>query len=188
MNAHIFTASKAPWHSITDELPQYEAYSPNENSKVYPDRVLPQRPAGIVRGSCLCDAIQFHITEPFKIVHNCHCSRCRRARAAAFTTNGFTSINGVRFIKGESSIKLYKVPDAKFFTHAFCENCGSGMPRTDPQRSIAVIPLGSLDDDPGAGAMDHIYTDDKAIWYDITDDLPVFSKAPGVTLNRRAQP
>ena len=176
--AHIFTASKAPWHEITDNLPQYEAYTPNENNKVYPDKELPAPIPGVVRGSCLCDAIQFHVTEPFGIVHNCYCSRCRRARAAAFTTNGFTSADGVNFIKGESNIKLYKVPEAKFFTHAFCDNCGSGVPRKDPDRSIAVIPLGALDDDPGSGAVDHIYVDDKAQWYNITDDLPAFSQVP----------
>ncbi len=26
--AHIFAASRAPWHEITDELPQYEEWSP----------------------------------------------------------------------------------------------------------------------------------------------------------------
>ena len=178
VECHIFIASKAPWQDITDKLPQYDAYPPNENYTVYPDKILPKPVPGVVRGSCLCNAIQFHITEPFKIVHNCHCSRCRRARAAAFTTNGFTSMDGVTFIKGESSIKLYKVPEAKFFTHAFCATCGSGVPRKDPGRGIAVIPLGALDDEPDSSAVDHIYIDDKAHWYHITDDLPAFSQTP----------
>ena len=178
VDAHIFTASKAPWYNIKDSLPQHDAYTPNDNNKVYPDKVLTQPQPGIVRGSCLCDAIQFHVTEPFKVVHNCHCSRCRRARGAAFTTNGFTSIDGVDFIKGESKIKVYKIPQAKFFTHAFCECCGSGIPRKDPQRGIAVIPLGALDDDPGCGAVDHIFADDSVSWYSICDGLPVFSQMP----------
>lgn len=176
--AHIFTASKAPWHEITDNLPQFAAYMTNDDGKIYPDKELAPRMQGIVRGSCLCDAVQFQVTEPFKIIHNCHCSRCRRARAAAFTTNGFTSIDAVDFIKGESNIKLYKVPEAEFFTHAFCDQCGSGVPRKDPGRGIAVIPLGALDDDPGSSAADHIYVQDKAHWYDITDDLPAFAQMP----------
>jgi hypothetical protein len=178
VDAHIFITSKAPWHAITDQLPQFEAYPPSEISKVYPDKSLPARPQGVLRGSCLCDAIQFNVTEAFRVVHNCHCSRCRRARAAAFTTNGFTSINGVHFVRGESRVKLYKVPDAKFFTHAFCNQCGSGVPRKDPDRGIAIIPLGALDDDPGAGAVDHIFTHDRAQWFDITDNLPIFAQEP----------
>ena len=52
------------------------------------------------------------------------------------------------------------------------------MPRLDPGRQIAVIPFGSLDDDPGVKAVDHIYVDYKAKWYEITDDLPTFAEAP----------
>ena len=129
-------------------------------------------PEGVVRGSCLCDSIQFRVTKPLKIAHNCYCTRCRRARAAAHASNGFTDFDGVLFIKGEDRLKTYKLPDAQFFTQVFCEICGSKMPRLDPARNLAVIPLGSLDDDPGVRPMDHIYVAYKCEWYDITDDLP----------------
>ena len=51
--------------------------------------------------------------------------------------------------------------------------------RALPERKIAVIPLGSLDDDPGRGAQEHIYTGSKAPWYEITDGLPRFEAQPG---------
>jgi hypothetical protein len=60
----------------------------------------------------------------------------------------------------------------------FCEICGSKMPRLDRDRHLAVIPLGSLDDDPGIRPMDHIYVAYKCEWYDITDDLPGFAEGP----------
>lgn len=176
--AHIFINSKARWHTVSDQLPQFEAYPPPIDCDVYPDKLLSKRPEGKLRGSCLCDAVQFHVTEPFRTVHHCHCSRCRRARSAAFATNGFTSMDGVDFVKGESDLMLYKVPGAKFFTHVYCRRCGSGMPRKDPDRRIAVTPLGALDDDPVSGAVDHIYTKDRAKWYEISDDLPAFPQAP----------
>ena len=118
------------------------------------------------------------MTEPFKVVHNCHCSRCRRARAAAFTTNGFTSSDGVRFTRGEEHVKVYKLPEARYFTQAFCDTCGSGLPRIDSERKLAAIPLGALDDDPGQGPVDHIFVDSKADWYRIGDELPQFSQGP----------
>ena len=40
-------------------------------------------------------------------------------------------------------------------------------------------PFGSLDDDPGRGADDHIFVASKAPWHEITDDLPRFDEAPG---------
>ena len=122
--------------------------------------------------------MQFHVTKPFKIAHNCYCTRCRRARAAAHASNGFTDFDGVTFIKGGGLLKTYKLPDAQYFTQVFCEICGSKMPRLDRDRNLAVIPLGSLDDDPGIRPMDHIYVAYKCEWYDITDDLPGFAEGP----------
>ena len=176
--AHIFVAHKAPWHDITGDLPRHDDYEPGTGGAPRADPELRPAVEGGIRGGCLCGAIQFEVVEPFTVVHNCHCSRCRHARAAAHTTNGFTSMEGVRFTKGEEHIKTYKVPEAKHFTHAFCGTCGCGMPRIDPGRQIAVTPLGSLDDDPGVKAVDNIFVAHKAGWYEITDDLPAYDEGP----------
>ena len=187
--SNIFVAHKAPWHDITGDLPQYEDFPPDMGGGALfgtltdlgapmADPELAPKRSGGVRGGCLCGAIEFEVVEPFKVVHNCHCSRCRRARAAAHTTNGFTSMKGVIFSKGEEHIKTYKVPGAQHFTHAFCDSCGCGMPRIDPGRQIAVTPLGALDDDPGTKAVDNIFVAHKAQWYEITDDLPSYEEGP----------
>jgi len=52
------------------------------------------------------------------------------------------------------------------------------MTRLDRDRNLAVIPLGSLDDDPSIRPMDHTYVAYKCEWYDITDDLPIFKEGP----------
>ena len=57
-------------------------------------------------------------------------------------------------------------------------DCGSGLPRLDEERQVAVVPFGSLDDDPGRGADDHIFVASKSSWYPITDNLPQFKGAP----------
>ena len=175
---HIFVGSKAPWHSITDRLPQHDAYDSDSNLPVVERPEAPPSSDGKCRGSCLCATVVFNVIEPFKVVHNCHCSRCRKARAAAHTTNGFVSVDGVEFVSGEDNLVDYKVPDAKFFTHVFCKTCGSGMPRRDPARGLTAVPLGALDEDPGAGAVDNIFVNDKAPWYEITDSLPTFEEGP----------
>ena len=113
-----------------------------------------------------------------KAAYNCHCQRCRRGRAAAHASNGFTSGSGVTFIQGEDNLKSYKLPEAQHFTQVFCKTCGSLMPRVDPGRDIAVIPLGSLDDDPGIKPIAHIHTNSMAGWHDITDDTPQKPEGP----------
>ncbi len=178
VEAHIMVGSKAPWYEITDDLVQYNIYPPGENLPVYPNKTLLPATEGVLRGSCLCGAVEFEVVEPFKVIHNCHCSRCRRARAAAFTTNGFVSSSGVQFVKGIEHVSFYRLPEAKYFTHAFCDVCGSGMPRIDEQRKIAAVPLGALDDDPGSGPVDHLFTANKVHWFEIHGDLPVFEGMP----------
>ena len=169
---HIFTASKAPWHAITDGLPQHHAYPAATGLDETPIAPRQSGTSGLMHGSGLCDGVAFEVCGPFTIVHNCHCRRCRKARAAAHTTNGFVPIDAVRFLRGEDLLVRYKVPEAKVFRQDFCRVCGSGMPVLRSETGNAGIPLGSLDGEAGQGAVDHIFTGSKAPWYEITGDLP----------------
>ena len=109
---------------------------------------------------------------------NCYCGRCRKARAAGHATNLLVAEDGLRFTRGEDELGSYKVPDARFFTHVFCRTCGSSMPRTDRERGFAVIPMGSLDDDPGFRPKGHIFVSDRAPWIGIHDELPQHEASP----------
>ena len=42
---------------------------------------------------------------------------------------------------------------------------------------MAVIPLGSLDDDPGRQVEHHIFVGSRAPWYEFEDGLPRFDEA-----------
>lgn len=169
---HIFAGSKAPWVEIGDGLPAWDAYPPGVDVPSLPD--LPARlPDGATpRGSCLCGAVTFVVEGAPLRAYNCHCSRCRKARAAAFASNLFVAADGLRLVQGTELLASYKVPEARFFTTVFCRRCGSKMPRVSPERGIAIVPLGSLDDDPGIRPQRHIFVGSKAPRYDITDDLP----------------
>jgi hypothetical protein len=169
--AHIFVASKAPWYEIRDDVARFDAYPAGFEAPIVPDR-SPLDPPGVVRGSCLCGGVTFVVEgEPFRAV-NCHCGRCRRARSAAHAANLFTSADGVRFTRGDGNRASFKLPEARFFSQVFCRTCGSPMPRIDPERGIAVVPMGSLDDDPGIRPQYHIFVGSKAPWFEIADDLP----------------
>ena len=52
------------------------------------------------------------------------------------------------------------------------------MPHLDPSRPRVAIPFGSLDNDPGRGAGDHIYCGSKAPWHAIAGDLPQHAERP----------
>ena len=99
-----------------------------------------------------------------------------RARGTAHATNTFVPLERFRWLRGESRVQSYKVPDARFFTQAFCSLCGSPQPRVDTERGIAVIPAGSIDGDPGVKIREHIFVDSKAPWFEIADTLPRYAE------------
>ena len=175
----IFVVDNAPWHDLTGHLPRHDAYPLETGLPSVPDKDPPLEPDGAARGSCLCGGVAYRVTAPFTEAHYCHCSRCRRARAAAYASNAFTSLDGVAFEKGVDNLRSFKPPGARYFTQVFCKTCGSPMPRRDPERGVAIVPMGGLDDDPGVKPRDHIFTAYKAGWHEITGDLPRFEEGPG---------
>lgn len=173
---HIFVASKAPWYDLTDDLPRWDAYPDGVGMPAL--ETLPERQAhaGNPRGSCLCGAVAFEVTGKIVRTMNCHCTRCRKARGAAHGSNFFTE--SVRFTRGEDRLATYKVPEARYFMQIFCTTCGSPMPRVDKDRGFAVVPMGSMDDDPGVHPEAHIFVGSMAPWFTITDGLPQYEEGP----------
>jgi hypothetical protein len=177
---HIFAGSKAPWHTITDLLPQHTAYPPGwgEGGIDQPDADKPMSLDGRMTGRCLCGDVAFEVQEPPLRMFNCHCSRCRRSRGGAHATNLFYPMTALRWLRGENKIHHYALPGAKFFGTAFCERCGSFVPRIVAGRNAAVVPAGSLDGDPGIRPTAHVFVGSKAPWFEITDATPQFEAMP----------
>lgn len=177
LDSHIFVADKAPWHDISDDAPQFDAYPPEFGM---PSVEFEKRPAaanGAVAGSCLCGAVAYEFDPPGDRMVLCHCSRCRRSRSAAHSAQIFVSADRFRWTRGEDQLVPYKVPEAKYFAPSFCRTCGSLMPRVG-ESGVAIIPAGSLDQDPDIRPQLHIFVDSKAPWFAITDSLPQFGDMP----------
>jgi hypothetical protein len=175
--AHMFVGSKAPWHTITDDLPRYEEYPPEFGAAGLQRPTVEPRP-GIAEGSCLCGAVAYEATGEPVFMQSCHCTRCRRVRGAAHGTNIFYKAPQFRWARGEDLVAEYKLPEARFYTAAFCRRCGGALPKVSLERGMAVIPAGSLDTNPPMRPQRHIFTNYKASWFEITDALPRFAEGP----------
>ena len=177
VEAHIFTASKAPWFELPRGAACFDAYPSGVDAPLLPDRTALGAP-GALRGSCLCGGVRFAIHEPPRIARYCHCGRCRKARAAAHAANLFVPESALTFTLGAERLVSYKIPEALRFTQSFCRDCGGKLPRVDPERRLAVVPMGALDDDPGIRPQEHIFVRAKAAWDEIGDDLPQHAEYP----------
>ena len=125
----------------------------------------------MIRGSCLCGGVAFEASNPLDF-RNCHCSRCRKQRGAAYAPNIFVKTEDFRWLRGEDLLITYRLPTAERFGNVFCRTCGSPMPRHVTKLDRVVIPAGPLDDDPGIRATSHIFVGSKAPWHEVTDGLP----------------
>lgn len=175
---HIFAGSRLPGFEITDDLPRFDEYPPEWGDLRSVSRPPVEARAGVVPGSCLCGAMAWEVEGAPALMMNCHCSRCRRARSAAYATNAFYRLDQFRWIRGEDMADSYKLPEAEFFTQSFCRVCGSPVPRLLGKFNRAMVPVGALDADPGARPGAHIFVGSKAPWDEITDDIPQFEGMP----------
>lgn len=175
---HIFADSKAPWHTITDEHRQWPEYPGGVSGPELQPVDRPRARPGVTVGSCLCGDVHFEYDGVPDRMLNCHCSRCRRARSAAYTTNLGVPLDRFRFTRGESQVREFALPEAQFFGVAFCSRCGASLPRRSVARGWAVIPAGALDSDPGVRATAHIFATSGAAWHRITDSLPQYEALP----------
>ncbi len=128
-----------------------------------------------LRGACLCGDVAYELDAPLAgEIWCCHCTRCQRAHAAAHATNLFLPRERFRWLRGEELVRSYKIPEALRFTQFFCARCGGSLPKARADRPYAVIPAGTLEDDPGIRPGRHIYVSDRAAWDEIADGLPQF--------------
>jgi hypothetical protein len=176
--AHMFVGSKAPWYTIPDSLPQHESYPPEFVGSPEISRPSVTAEPGKTLGSCLCGDVAYEITGAPFLMFQCHCSRCRKGRSAAHGANLFYKLENFRWLRGESQVVDYKLPQAARFGVAFCRKCGGSTPRAVPALAGVVAPAGALDTDPGMKPMAHIFVGSKAEWFEITDSIPQFVEGP----------
>jgi hypothetical protein len=177
---HIFVASKASWHEITDAAPRFDEYPPgfgNAPGLWSRKRETPRSP-GTVGGSCLCGAVAYEIAGDLGGIRNCHCSRDRKARSSAYAADLDADPRDLRWIRGEELLATYKLPESRCFWTCFCRACGSSMPLEVPGTGGVLVPGGSLDDDPGVREQLHMFCGSKAPWFEITDRLPRYDEYP----------
>ncbi len=174
---HVFVGSKAPWHTIANDLPQFDTVPPGLPLPEV-ERPTPPTLEGATHGSCLCGDVTFRVEGAPDRMYYCHCSRCRRARSAAHAANAFYPLARFAWLSGEDRLRRYKVPEAQRFAVVFCARCGSGAPVLRDGVPFAQIPSGALDGDTGGRPMAHIHVASKSTWYTIADTIPQFTELP----------
>lgn len=127
-------------------------------------------------GSCLCRAVRFEVAGPLAPIQVCHCSDCRKAQGSAFGTNIPVATADFRLLSGEDQLKAFESSPGK--ERVFCSACGGPVfSRLASAPAVLRLRAGTLDEPSGATLGFHFYTDSKAPWWPIDDDLPAYPGA-----------
>ena len=130
-----------------------------------------------LHGSCLCQGVRYALDSRPHFINHCHCSLCRKLSGSAFGSFLHADGRGLRWLAGEALVRSYESSPGNW--RAFCTRCGSLMPVLEDEGRHAIIPAGSLDDDPGIAPLVHIHCASRAPWYALpADGLPRFDAFP----------
>nr|WP_321238228.1 GFA family protein [uncultured Tolumonas sp.] len=131
----------------------------------------------MLKGSCLCNAIQYEIRGELGPTMMCHCSKCRKANGSAYAINAAVKADQFHFVKGQELVSEFESSPGVF--RSFCKQCGSPLlSRRPSQPDIVRLRIGTLDTPVDVKPLAHIFVGSKASWDEIHDDIPQYDERP----------
>ena len=101
---------------------------------------------------------------------------CRKAQGSAYVAISPIETCLFRIIKGHELLKEYRAVPHK--ARVFCTHCGSPIySARDDLPGVHRLRLGTVDTPITCRNAYHIYTDSRAAWEPLADDLPKFAEA-----------
>ena len=113
-------------------------------------------------GGCLCGAVRYEVTGPLRDVVHCHCRRCLRSHghAAAYSACARSDL----VLVSDADLRWYEADDR---ARGFCGVCGASLFWSAAGRDSISVAAGTLDQPTGLKTIAHIYTHDRADYYEI---------------------
>jgi len=131
----------------------------------------------MLKGSCLCNSIQYEIHGELGQAMMCHCSKCRKANGSAFAVNAAVKADEFKITSGQEFVTEFESTPGVF--RSFCKKCGSPLVSRRPsQPDVLRLRIGTLDTPVKLKPVAHIFVGSKAVWDEIHDDIPQFDERP----------
>ena len=123
-------------------------------------------------GSCLCGAVKYQVMGALRPVVACHCGQCQK------TSGHHVAATSAK----REDFELLEERGLKWFSSSvgirrgFCQQCGGNLFWDKAELPTISIFAGTLDQprdqSTGLQLVEHIYVEEKADYYEITDGLP----------------
>jgi len=124
----------------------------------------------VLSGTCFCNAVRFQIMGPLRDVINCHCSQCTQLYG---NYGSHTKVHNKNLeITKDQGLTWYRISEKT--RRGFCSSCGSGLFWKVDALDTTCVVAGSLENPTGLKTTGHVFIEDKADFYEITDEHPQF--------------
>lgn len=115
-----------------------------------------------IKGSCLCQAVQYEVDELASPIGFCHCLTCQKAHAATAAPTARVHRNSFRWLSGSEAVSGFESSPGK--VRRFCRQCGSHIVAEREGQDELVLRVATLDADPHAPPVVHIWTSHDRSW------------------------
>ena len=122
----------------------------------------------MLKGSCLCGAVQFEISGELHPPDACHCRQCRKQSGHFWVSTDIERSNIQ--ITGTEHITWYA--SSEKVRRGFCSTCGASLFWDPIAKNKIAVAMGAFDTPTATQVAMHIFTAEKGDYYDIDDGLP----------------
>lgn len=134
----------------------------------------------VVKGACMCGAVNFSAPALNADVHVCHCSQCRAWSGHAWASVS-AQFDSLKIEDPDSSLKWIHMSD--YGRRGFCRACGSSLfwhgHGLDDLKDVIAVAAGALDTTDGFTLSEHIFCASKAGYYKFEDGAKTYPTWPG---------
>jgi len=130
----------------------------------------------MVKGRCLCGAIEYQVELIPDQVYSCHCSLCQRSHGAAFATLALAAGQTLRFLQGKDKLVDYFSGGGY---RAFCSVCGSRLMNYAKDKSQYLsVSVGCLEDSQNIRPVANLCVESQQPWVESVGDIPSYEGIP----------
>lgn len=117
-------------------------------------------PAMMLKGTCLCGAVNLAVELEKQNVGACHCSMCR-----TWGGGPLLALESVRQVKieGEAQVRYFSSSD--WAERAFCSQCGTHLFYRLKNGNHYAVPVGLIDHGEAWTFDSQVFIDEKPGWY-----------------------
>jgi ADP-ribosyl-[dinitrogen reductase] hydrolase len=127
-----------------------------------------------MKGSCLCGAVEYEITQLDSPISHCSCRTCRKSHAAAFNTAADVKHENFRWVRGQDQLKAFDSSPGK--SRYFCSTCGTQLIAQRAGQDQVILRVATLDDDPEQKPAFTIWASHETSWLEYGPHVPAYAE------------